>query len=508
MNKVYLLINTLKYLKFTQIKYRGYYFIRNKFFKKYYPLSLNSNVKEVRFKNFINSYESYKGNNEFEFLNLTKTFDKIDWNYKEFGKLWTYNLNYFDYLHQENFDTNEGLKFVDDFIENIENIKDGLEPYPISLRGINWIKFLTKYKIKNKKINDSLYAQYYILLDNLEYHLLGNHLLENGFSLLWGGIYFNDEKLLNKSKEILYEELNEQILKDGGHFELSPMYHQIIFFRLLDAINLIKNNSEDEKLLKFLIEKAEKMLSWLNNITFENGEIPLLNDSANKIAPVSKDLFDYAKELNIRVEKLDLKDSGYRKIKKKNYECVVDIGNIGPDYIPGHAHADTFNFILNINNKPFIIDTGISTYEANNIRIYERSTKAHNTVEINNTDSSEVWGSFRVANRAKVIKIEEKPNYIKAMHNGYYKKFGIYHTRIWKFFEDKMIIKDILNKETNAVFRLHFHPKISDEVIKNKVIVNNHNIRDSFVALEYNKRMKSKVLEINFNKELEVEIRI
>ncbi len=506
MNKVYLLINTLKYLKFKQIKYRGYYFFKNKFLKKNYPFFLNSNVKEIKFSNFIKSYESYKGNYEFEFLNLTKKFDKIDWNYKKYGKLWTYNLNYFDYLNQENFDKDEGLKFINNFIDNINTIKDGLEPYPISLRGINWIKFLVKNKINNKKINNNLLAQYYILLDNLEYHLLGNHLLENGFSLLWGGIYFNDERLLKKAKEILYEELNEQILKDGGHFELSPMYHQIILFRLLDSINLVLNNIQERELYAFLIKKAKLMLSWLTNMTFENGEIPLLNDSANKIAPISNELFEYSKYLNIKFPEISLSNSGYRKIKKENYECIVDVGEIGPDYIPGHAHADTFNFVININNRPFIIDTGISTYEANEIRSYERSTKAHNTVEINNVNSSEVWGSFRVANRAKVIELEEDNNYIKATHDGYYKKFGIYHTREWSFFENKIIVKDSLNKEANAVFRLHFHPDVSVDEIKKFINIENCLIKEEYVAFEYNKRIKTKILEKKFSKTLKMEI--
>ena len=82
----------------------------------------------------------------------------------------------------------------------------------------------------------------YILLDNLEYHLLGNHLLENGFSLLFGAYYFQDENLYKKAKEILEKELNEQILDDGAHFELSPMYHQLMLFRVLDCINLVKHN--------------------------------------------------------------------------------------------------------------------------------------------------------------------------------------------------------------------------------------------------------------------------
>ena len=89
--------------------------------------------------------------------------------------------------------------------------------------GINWIKFLSKYHpyipAENKREWDSsLYAQYKILLDNLEYHLLGNHLLEDAFSLLWAGLYFKDESIYQKAKDLLFKELEEQLLPDGAHY--------------------------------------------------------------------------------------------------------------------------------------------------------------------------------------------------------------------------------------------------------------------------------------------------
>jgi hypothetical protein len=524
MNKIVLLINTIKYLNLKQIYYRGYYLIRKKIKGFDYPLSLSSSSRELGFDMVIYNSASYKGDNEFEFLNLSKKFDDtIDWNYKEYGKLWTYNLTYFDYLNQKEITKEEGVKLIYDFIDNLQDVQDGLEPFAISLRGINWIKFLTRYEIKDQKIDDALYAQYYILLDNLEYHLLGNHLLENGFSLLFGAYYFDDDKLYSKAKEILTQELQEQILDDGGHFELSPMYHQLMLFRVLESVNIMENGKwrlENGELIEFLKEKATVMLGWLRNMTFANGDIPLLNDSATKIAPTSSELFEYANKLLINHHSRltphhSLKTSSYRKIVKNNYECIVDIGQIGPDYIPGHAHADTFNFILytksplTTHHSPFITDTGISTYDIGIARDYERSTKAHNTVEINSTNSSEVWGGFRVANRAEVINVEEKEDYIKATHNGYEKKFGIVHTREWNFKEDKIIIKDTLNKKADAVFRLHFDDKIdTDEILQKVSFDERYKIVDSYVAKEYNQKTPIKVLEIYFDLELKVEIKI
>lgn len=46
-----------------------------------------------------------------------------------------------------------------------------------------------------------------------------------------------------------------------------------------------------------------------------------------------------------------------------HWEAIVDVGDIRASYQPGHSHADTFNYELRIGGKPFVMDTGISTYE-------------------------------------------------------------------------------------------------------------------------------------------------
>ena len=478
-----------------------------------YPLAIEAIGREIILFDSIPAFNSYE-NGVFTFLNLSQKFDeKIDWNFAKFGKLWTYNLTYFDFLNQQNLGKDKGLQLIYDFIDQIDRVKDGLEPFPISLRGINWIKFLVKHNIKDKKIDETLYAQYLILLDNLEYHLLGNHLLENGFSLLFGAYYFRDEKFYEKAKEILKAELEEQILDDGAHFELSPMYHQIMLFRILDSINLIQNSSwQKQELLGLFKLKAELMLGWLKNIIFKNGNIPLFNDSTNGIAPTSKDLFQYSNNLKLKIKNSTLKKSGYRKVVKNRYECIVDIGNIGPDYIPGHAHADTFNFEIYIDGKPFIIDTGISTYEANRRREIERSTSSHNTVEVNDTNQSEVWGSFRVANRAYIVDFEEKAGYIKAIHNGYEKKFKTLHQREFIFKEDCIRIIDTLfsKKVHKAIARLHFHPDVTQETIDKHIKIKHStfNIQHYKYAPEFNKLIEAKMVEIPFTKKLEVEIKV
>ena len=512
MNKIILLFNTIKFLKPIQIYTRIFYFVRKKvrvFYRFHYPLEKKSNSIKLNLETTIFLYRSYFGDYKFNFLNLSKSFGyQIDWNFTHNGKLWTYNLNYFDFLNQEK--KQEYREIIEDFIAKQKEITVGFDSFPIALRGINWIKYVTFNNIKSQKIDDSLYAQYYRLYDNLEYHLLGNHLLENGFSLLFGAYYFQDDVLYKKAKKILIQELEEQVLDDGGHFELSVMYHQIMLFRLLDIINLVKNNSwKNQELQFFLIRKAESMLGWLEQMTYQNGDIPLVNDSTHGIAPTSKELFEYAKRLNIKTKVLALKESGYRKIIKDKYECMIDIGAVGATYIPGHAHSDTFNFELYQEKKPFIVDTGLSTYETNERRMIERSTLSHNTVEINAKNQSEVWGGFRVGKRANISYTKETQKSIEATHDGY-RDENIKHHRLWIFEEDRVIIEDTLNRKSNAVASLHFHPNVTEKEILNHIVIENEHwsFSEYEYASEFNKLEKAICIHIHFTMKLKVTIKV
>ncbi|GAA5032563.1 hypothetical protein GCM10011506_23580 [Marivirga lumbricoides] len=520
--------HTLKYLKPVQFYFRGFYFLRNKIFGNNlkfvsYPIDKKSDLPLLEFPK---SRVSYKNIADFEFLNFSKkfkSFRNIDWNYFEFGKLWCYNLNYFDFLLQQDLSKEEGLKLINDYISKAEVLKDGLEPYPISLRNINWIKFLTIHHISNKKIDSFIYSCYLHLLKNLEYHLLGNHLLENAFSIFMGSIYFNDEKLYERAKRNLKTELTEQILDDGAHFELSPMYHHILLERLLDSINFAKSSTEfeDQTFLDFLSKKAEVMLSWMEKMKMSNGDMPLLNDSGLEIAKSADALIEYAQSIGVTAsENTILKSSGYRKYKSPNWELITDAGKPGPEYIPGHSHADIGNFILYNNNKPFIIDPGISTYEKNGRRNLERSTEFHNTVVVDAKNQSDVWGGFRLGKRAEVKILKESGSYLKLSHNGYKSICGD-HIREFQFSDTLITIQDVLSigsRNCSAIAYFHLSKSIkivdkgTDEIsFDNGVImkfanaisidVEKYNCPDGF-----NSYITCDKLAVHFNKSLETQI--
>jgi len=414
----------------------------------------------------------------FTFLNKTKSFkDEIDWDFRGYGLLWCYNLNYFDYLNQRELSWNDGLLLIQDFLGKFDKINIAHEPYPTSLRIINWIKFLTRMhdsiacqQTLISRVDNFLYIQTQILLDNLEYHLLANHLLENAFALLFSAYYFKDNEIYHKAQGLLFTELNEQILENGAHFELSPMYHAIILVRILDCINLIKNNAIfQDDLLSLLSIKAKKMLQWLENICHPDGEISFFNDTALGIALNPKILIQYSQQLGIPTHSVkycaeNYTKKGYIRLVKGDAVLILDAAEVGPDYQPGHAHADTLSFEFSLGKQRVIVNSGTSSYEDIPLRWWQRSTAAHSTVEVNGRNSSEVWSSFRVGRRARPFNLtfeETKENVtFSACHDGY-RKQGVLHCRKWVLSNNSLSIQDkLIGQFKRAVARYYLHPEI------------------------------------------------
>lgn len=348
---------------------------------------------------------------EFRFLNVTGR--PNGWNDPRFEKLWLYNLHYFDYLNRQP----SASSLVSLWIrENPKGWGNGWEPYPTSLRIVNWVKWLTQRigesEDEARAIEASLKEQVAWLERRLEYHLLANHLLANAKALVFGGVYFQTrgrggvERLgrrwLEKGLEIYRKELPEQICTDGVHFERSPMYHCIILEDLLDCVACL-----DTEVLR---NHAEKMLAGLKLLTGPDGRIAKFNDATEGIAKTPAELFESATNLGLQPSTSTFNlpssasiSSGFVRIEKGAYCLLAKMGEIGPRYQPGHAHADTGTFELWKDGRKIVGDTGCSTYVPGPVRAYERSTVAHNCVTVDGRDSSEVWAAHRVARRAKIL---------------------------------------------------------------------------------------------------------
>lgn len=514
-----LLFRTVLHLKPQQVCYQ----ILRRISKPKY-VHLSAPAQGIRLKPFVTEPiarpHSLDGE-EFEFLNIRKAFS--GWNDASDGMLWTYNLNYFDCLNQAGMSEEEGIKWIDEFIDSLPANRIGLDPYPTALRLENWIKFFCRYPdAATTRRLDSLYSQYRLLQHSLEKHLLGNHLLEDYYSLYIASLFFSDAKYHRKVSASLISELSEEILLDGGHYEQSPMYHCILLDRLLDCVNAKMTFGEPDSNLKSLMMSASRMLGYLEAICFADGSYPLFNDSALGIAPTPSELSDYAQRLGLEWDKnIVLGASGYRKLSDGQIEAIVDVGEITATYQPGHTHADVLNFEVRIGGTPFIVDTGISTYNKTARRKTERSTSAHNCITVGGRDCAEVWGGFRVAGRYRVQSLDEVPGRVSALVKccG-----GESYSRSFSLEGGSLCVEDSLiagKSEAGGVSRLHIAPevKVLDVVESGDVTVvltslgkitvrgaGSVKVVSCEVAREYNRLVSAFCVEMGFSKQLKYTI--
>lgn len=506
-SRVGTLLRTIRYIKPVQILYQ----LKNRIVKikslQGYKNHGELNPEPLSLIHDLRNSTAASEDGTFNFLNLRTSFPrKIDWNYSAYGKLWNYNLQYLDYIHQGDISLAIRISWIRSIYSSLNSGELMPEPYPASLRAMNIIRFFSENPsiiTDCIDIQSDLYAELSYIHENYEYHLLGNHLLENAFSMLMGGYYFQNADWKERAKTVLQKQLNEQVLNDGAHFELSPMYHRIILFRVLEAMSYVDLTTE---LSSFLRAKAEKMLGWLTQMTFSNGELPHFNDSADDIALSGEQLQNLANSLKLENKISKLSDSGYRKITDGKLEIIADVHGISPSYQPGHAHADHLSFVLYSSGRPFIVDPGTSTYAISERRNWERSSVAHNTVTVNSMNQSEVWSGFRVGRRAKVNILEDSKNHIKASVS----YPGVTHIRSFMVESASLIIEDRVKAEDSAILRFFLHPSVlikyqsdSEVFFESGEIIRFENSKKLMVkeydfASGFNKLNSSKFIEVFF----------
>lgn len=402
--------------------------------------------------------------------------DPGNWNCSAWPRLWLYNLHYFGDLVADDSAARADWHrvLVARWIaENPLGTGTGWEPYPTSLRIVNWIKWAMSGNALSAEAVDSLAVQARWLNARLETHLLGNHLWANAKALLFAGVYFagaEADSWRATGLRLLQREMREQILADGGHFERSPMYHAIVLEDLLDLAQLaaLVPMAFPDAEVRLWRAAAVRMHRWLRVMSHPDGGIALFNDAALDVAAGSESLAHYASAVGVALDTMPLADletlpdSGYVRAQVGSAVLIADVAELGPDYLPGHAHADTLSFELSLDGRRVLVNGGTSTYEAGPERLRQRATATHNTVTVDGQDSSEVWDSFRVARRARPIDARwghdasGRP-WLEAAHDGYRRLPGrVEHRRRWTLASDRLLVEDRLSgrwQEAEASFR-------------------------------------------------------
>lgn len=442
-------LNTLRYLKPVQL----FYFVWRRGIGARRVQPMNAPAQRQRLTTSDSPAEDRgdgTGTHRFTFLNrsLELPGGGIDWCPSEVSRLWRYNLHYFDYLSDADRPLAQKIELLDSWIEhNPQGTEPAWEPYTASLRIVNWCKFFASLPPSRVQRHwlDSLYEQALWLEKNLELHILANHYFENIKALLFAGALFDNTlatRWLEHFQRELREQLREQFLTDGGHYERTPQYHYVLLDDLLDLLALAQANPSlfDAATPAALRSTIEPALTALAAMQTPDRDIPQFNDSASGTVDLAA-LWRKAGQLGFAMTGepavatlVELPMSGLYGWRGHADYFLIDCGDIGPSYQPGHTHCDFLSYVLMLDDQWLVVDSGVFEYEPGAMRQYVRSTAAHSTIAVGGQEQSEVWGEFRVARRARRVAASIEQRGHDVLFEGAYRGFprirgGIEHRR-------------------------------------------------------------------------------
>lgn len=354
----------------------------------------------------------------------------------------------------------------------------------------------------------------------------GNHRLYEALHLMYAGSTFPELAAASSWRKsgirVLNTEIVKQVLPDGVQFELSPGYHIGTIQIFLDALQIAQLGGVGQEFPRQYRNLVEKMVLAVGKYSFPDYTYPLYGNSFlttkeamlknykkwAAVFPQNQVIEYYATDgaSGVRPPYLSsaLPNAGFYALRNGwNGKATVMQIKAGPT-AEFHAHPDNGNFVLWVKGRNFTPDAGSFVYanvgnQENAKRDWYRSTKAHQTLTLDNTT---------IVNNARLIKWEIGTDLdILSYSNPSYEKLR--HRRTFLFVDKTyFIIIDKADGDATGMLGIHFNLKEDCKPVldsahnkvyttygdgNNLLIQNfnkdevNMNAEESFVSYEYQK---------------------
>ena len=285
---------------------------------------------------------------------------------------------------------------------------------------------------------------------------------------------------LRNVTRLLGEELNRQILPDGGHISRNPL---TIMELLADLVPLRQTYaSQAGTPPEELVAAVERMLPALRFFRHRDGSMARFNGMGATIQDRIAAILRHDESGGAPL--LHAPHSGYDRLALGETVVIADTGVPPPADLSNSANAGCLAFELSAGRHSVIVNCGIDTYGPPDIRPLGRATAAHSTVTLNDTSQA------RFSHSDRFTKLLGKPllggpkhvscqrtdtpdaHGFAAAHDAYLQRFGLYHEREMKLTQGGQVLVGIdrfykpagalpLAGDRDAVaVRFHLHPDI------------------------------------------------
>jgi uncharacterized heparinase superfamily protein len=466
MRRLARLLRTLAYLRPQQILHRLWYRARRPLFRRWLPTARPT--APLLLPPVLWPGDEANGRRiaagRIRLIGLDGAAD--DWLAADKPMLWRFHLHYFDWLA----DLAEigpeapavAQALARSWLDRFERWHPlAWHPYPLSLRLFAWLqhwRLLTEGADAAlvQRLEGSLSRQALHLASVPERDVGGNHLVKNLKALAAAGLCLpGHHHLTAPALASLRQQVAIQVLADGCHYERSPAYHVQVMADLMELAALMGDQAPD-----WLSTAIARMAPAAAFFRLGDGGLALFNDgSVGEAAMLDR--------LPPAVPPNALPDGGYWRLQGGETLVVVDAGRCCPDDLPAHAHADTLSFEMTVGEQRLVVNCGTYAYQDPIWRNRLRGTACHSTVAVDDRDSAEVYGVFRLGRRPRMVSGQRTNGTFSGSHDGW-RHLGLEHRRQMTLAADGLTLEgyDELIGHAAAglgamIARFHLHPAVT-----------------------------------------------
>ncbi len=269
---------------------------------------------------------------------------------------------------------------------------------------------------------------------------------------------------LTRALKFLPQEIARQVLPDGCHAERSPAAQLAALEDLVEIRALLQAAQAQPPAA--LSGAIERMAPALRAMRHGDGGLALFNGSKEE-DPTLIELVLAQAGRSVR-SPVSLAEGGFQRLQAGRTVLVVDCGRPPPPGVDRLSHAGTLSLEVSVGRERMIVNCGAAPAAGQEWQAATRSTAAHSTLVIADTNSSELTpgGIGRQPERVEVQRQEANgAHWLEASHDGYRKPFGAVHRRRLYLAESGEDIRgeDAIEATEPLAYtlRFHLHPAVT-----------------------------------------------
>ncbi|MCC8984374.1 heparinase II/III family protein [Bradyrhizobium acaciae] len=290
----------------------------------------------------------------------------------------------------------------------------------------------------------------------------------------------NQARNIKSATRRLSDELQRQILPDGGHISRNPG----ALVELLSDLLPLRQTFAARNIAPppALLNAIDRMMPMLRFFRHGDGSFALFNGMSTAPSDLVATLLAYDDTRGVPMASMP--HTGFQRLDAGNMTLIIDTGPPPPASVSQDAHAGCLSFELSSGVSRIVVNCGMPNTGRDNWRPFARSTAAHSTLTYRDTSSCQFVELSAMKRLLRGAPITSGPSNVEsyreaipdgdvltASHDGYLSRFGVIHRRVLMVAQDGTRLEGedqltpapggrIKGSEADFALRFHLHPSV------------------------------------------------